>query len=98
MSSGSDGHHLLSNAIHCSLSAVQIPELPLRECRTGVEGGCLEVAICHEPEAVAVCAEGLGHGGDERYAAPEPWHPEVLSHLSLGILQPAAPGIMLCHA
>ena len=49
----------------------------------------LEVAIGHQSQAVAVRAEGLGHGGDEGHTAPEAGHPEVLGNLALGIL-PAA--------
>ena len=59
----------------------------------------LQIAISHEPEAVAIGAEGLCHGGDERYTAPEPWHPEVLCHLPFRILQTAALTLLgMCHA
>lgn len=48
--------------------------------------GDLEVAVSHEAQAVAVIAEGLGHGGDEGDAAPEAGHLKVLGHLPSWVL------------
>ena len=65
------------------------PEARLRGEARG-RAADLEVAVSHEAQAVAVTAEGLGHGGDEGDAAPEAGHPEVLGNLAPGILPAAA--------
>ena len=56
-----------------------------------VQAAHLEVAISHESEAVAVCAEGLGHGGHKGHRALEALDPEVFGHLPVGILLPLQP-------
>lgn len=55
--------------------------------------GHLQVAISHEPQAIAVAAEGLSHARHKADCAGKAWNAEVLCDLTTWVLQcSSAPG------
>lgn len=89
-----DDLHLLVLGIWRKVPHVAIGSLKLT-CQLYVlfAGSHLQVAISHEPEAIAVAAEGLSHARHKADCASESRNAEVLGNLASGVLQcSATPG------